>query len=71
MVHLHGFKEIGGCLASRLLLVDKYWLVKKLTMCLVSFFVTSAFHNCEITRPSSCHFEMLFSCWESIRLPLL
>ena len=64
MVHLHGFKEIGGCLASRLLLVDKHRLVEKLTMGLVSFFVTSAFHNCEITRPSSCHFKMFFSCWE-------
>lgn len=59
MVHLHGFKEIGGCLASRLLLVDKHRLVEKLTMGLVSFFVTSAFHNCEITRPPCCHFEML------------
>ena len=59
MVHLHGFKEIGGCLASRLLLVDKHRLVKKLTMGLVSFFVTSAFHNREITRPSGCQLEML------------
>ena len=65
MVHLHGFKEIGGSLSSSLLLMDKYRLIEKLTMRLVSFFVTSAFHNSEITRPSSCHFEMLLSCWES------